>query len=302
MKKVFLLLCASQLCFAQNLLFNQQPSTSFNFDAISSNIFNKNKGIFTADDFELDRSSKITKAKIYATVEDGFLDQQNLIFWNLQFYMDNDGKPSAIPGKISNGTIYVFRYFPVQGLTVVTPDINDPTKITIEFDLSDNSYVFEENKKYWVSAFATVNENTNNFFDQKNLYWRASTSNLPKLEEAKMVDPDNIMHDEHTTWKNASTIATGVTGMAFQLYGTETLSTNDIFSSKRISIYPNPATKEVNIKGNDIKNTYLYSTEGKLILSSSESTINVEKLVTGIYFIKIVLNDGTQITDRFIKN
>lgn len=302
MKKSLLLLCASQLVFAQELLFNQQPQSTLNtFNALSTNIFAGNKGIFVADDFQLTKDAKLKKVKAFARVDSGALTYPNLVFWNVVIYQNNNGVPSGIPGKVSAGTTYVFQKFPVQGGMTVTPSATDPQNITVEFDISDGNYVFKANTKYWISIYATVLENTTNFFNQKNFYWAASTSNLPKLEEAKIVDPDNLMGQSYTTWTNVSNAATAVSGMAFELYGEESLSTNEI-SKKNLSIYPNPATKFLNINNDNVKNVYIYSLEGKQLLSTSETKVNVESLVKGTYLVKIVLEDGTQISDKFIKN
>ncbi|WDF47015.1 T9SS type A sorting domain-containing protein [Chryseobacterium sp. KACC 21268] len=301
MKKSFLLLCASQLVFAQELLFNQQPQSTLNtFNAISTNVFTGTKGIFVADDFEFTKKAKIKKVKAFARVDAGFLSANNVVQWNVVVYQNSNAKPSGIPGKVINGTTYVFSKFPVQGGMTVTPSATDPQNITVEFDVSDCSYVFNANTKYWVAIYPTVQENTTNFFNQKNFYWAASTSNLPKLEEAKIVDPDNLMGQGYTNWTNVSNATMAVSGMAFEIYGEEYLSTNET-SKKSLSIYPNPATKFVNINHN-VKNVYIYSSEGKQVISTSEAKINVESLPKGTYFIKMILEDGVQITDKFIKN
>ncbi len=86
--------------------------------------------------------------------------------------------------------------------------------------------------------------------------------------------------------------------------------TNDIFNNFDINIYPNPAGDflVVNIKNPDNKSFELdlFSLNGKKILSaqinpfSKEKYLNLSKLATGTYIIKIIRNNNIQ-TFKLIK-
>jgi hypothetical protein len=71
-----------------------------------------------------------------------------------------------------------------------------------------------------------------------------------------------------------------------------------------ISIYPNPSIDKISIKGESIQNIELLNGIGQFITSirpnSNQTTINIEDLKPGLYFLKIDI-DGQSINKRFIK-
>jgi hypothetical protein len=68
-------------------------------------------------------------------------------------------------------------------------------------------------------------------------------------------------------------------------------------------IYPNPASSSFEIKGDltDASTFMIYDSKSKLIGSYTNSTINVENLQTGVYFVVIENSDGS-VTKKFVKN
>lgn len=300
MKKLLFLLCASQLSFAQQSVFSQPQKDQLNsFNSPSLNDTTQ-KGIFIADDFELTNAVKIEKVKVFAKTDAGFLDAGNLISWNILIFQDQSGKPSAIPGKNETGLVYKFSKLASQGGVTVTQAGNDATNISVEFDTTDNSFVFQPNTKYWISVFPTV-KSEENFFSEKFFYWAASTTTTPKLEQAKMVDPDDIMMNSYTTWTDLKGPSMGITGMAFELYGKDALGINDITKSA-IKVYPNPTSKTLSINAKNVKSTEVYSLDGKLVLTSTKSEVNVETLAKGTYTLVVTFDNGQKSTEKFIKN
>lgn len=76
--------------------------------------------------------------------------------------------------------------------------------------------------------------------------------------------------------------------------------------SNRINIYPNPATSDLNIKGENIINSIqVLDVKGSVLLlenniNSKNTTLNIQDLKTGLYFIKV--NSGTKTqTLKFVK-
>ena len=87
----------------------------------------------------------------------------------------------------------------------------------------------------------------------------------------------------------------------------QTLGTQDFEFADYFSLYPNPVTDIVNIetKNNiEIKSMAVYDVLGQLIIAipdaSTVSTIDVSKLTTGNYFLKMNTNKGTS-NGKFIK-
>lgn len=74
---------------------------------------------------------------------------------------------------------------------------------------------------------------------------------------------------------------------------------------KNISIYPNPARNEVNVK---IKNSEsaqysIYETSGRLLKSgtvSADGKINVEKLMNGNYILTVELRNGEKVSEKLV--
>lgn len=85
----------------------------------------------------------------------------------------------------------------------------------------------------------------------------------------------------------------------YAVYGRQTLSNNS-FTNKPISVFPNPVNTTLNVSNLDLESTYsIYSIDGKEVIADSKlkSSINTSNLKSGIYFLKI---DNKQII-KFIK-
>jgi hypothetical protein len=70
-----------------------------------------------------------------------------------------------------------------------------------------------------------------------------------------------------------------------------------------LKMYPNPAISVVRISSNrPIKNIQIYNITGVKVLESENNVLDVSKLKTGVYLIKITNSFNQQITKRFIKS
>lgn len=79
------------------------------------------------------------------------------------------------------------------------------------------------------------------------------------------------------------------------------LSAKDI-STVDVSIFPNPTTDFVNIKSDEkIKSVIMFSAEGRKIISTKDSKIDVTSYPAGIYILDIVLENGHQFKHKIIK-
>jgi len=73
-------------------------------------------------------------------------------------------------------------------------------------------------------------------------------------------------------------------------------------SSDNISIYPNPASQELFIKGKEIKSIKVLDLTSKVKSEVFESnTVNISDLKNGLYIIEITSNDNQQTLRKFIK-
>ena len=70
-----------------------------------------------------------------------------------------------------------------------------------------------------------------------------------------------------------------------------------------VSIYPNPATSVLHIEmTQSIKQVTIYSMLGKAIVSTQSNTVDVSGLSNGLFLIKIEDENGSVLTERFLKN
>jgi len=68
--------------------------------------------------------------------------------------------------------------------------------------------------------------------------------------------------------------------------------------SNTISIYPNPATNEINISGQIIRAT-IFSIDGKIIKESTSTSIDISILKKGTYLLKVENAEGVAFA-RFV--
>jgi len=98
-------------------------------------------------------------------------------------------------------------------------------------------------------------------------------------------------------------------GSPFQIYGTEILSVDDNALSTLVSLYPNPANKDVtlvNASNVDLQKAEIYNVLGKLVQTidlsnmNSERTFDVSGLANGLYMMQISSDRGS-ITKKLVK-
>lgn len=79
-----------------------------------------------------------------------------------------------------------------------------------------------------------------------------------------------------------------------------------MIETEDITVYPLPATEHITINSSDwtfekIVSLYIVDVTGKEILIKKERKINIEKLQSGSYTLKIIFNDNTIFTKKIIK-
>ena len=75
----------------------------------------------------------------------------------------------------------------------------------------------------------------------------------------------------------------------------------DEISSKNISIFPNPVKNTLNIQG-QMESVEIFDVFGKLVLNSTNNTINTSNLAEGVYVVKINTHNNIIITKRITVN
>jgi hypothetical protein len=84
--------------------------------------------------------------------------------------------------------------------------------------------------------------------------------------------------------------------------GCGTLNATQEIETPIFSVYPNPATNKIEIKGIEINELLIFDVFGKLVLqnNSAEQIIDVNSLEKGIYFLKL-RSGKTTYTSKFLK-
>lgn len=136
-------------------------------------------------------------------------------------------------------------------------------------------------------------------------------------DEAKLEINDNQVH----TWPfhYTPTETTGLTqlgGVNFYSAAPPNLSTgtyyidnfklrmDDVAVQENVNtftIYPNPVTSVLNVKGNDILLVEIFNLVGQKLYSGTETSINVESYISGTYFVKVFTEKGTYTKKAIIK-
>ena len=91
----------------------------------------------------------------------------------------------------------------------------------------------------------------------------------------------------------------------FPIFG-QSYSISENESRHRILIYPNPAQNTVNVTfpdGADCQSVEIYAIDGRLLKSqiSNFGTVDISKLNSGIYILKVNMADGKEFTERIVK-
>lgn len=79
------------------------------------------------------------------------------------------------------------------------------------------------------------------------------------------------------------------------------LAAQDVNLEKEFSVYPNPATEKIFIKGGKISNLEMYSADGKKlnVILNNDQSVNVSDLPKGIYILKLTIKNQ-QVTKKLI--
>lgn len=86
------------------------------------------------------------------------------------------------------------------------------------------------------------------------------------------------------------------------LYSSQIRLATDESSSSKLSIYPNPAKDLVNIDtSSKVSKVTIFSIDGKHLLEDTSTKINVSKLQSGVYLMKIDFADGKLSTQKIVK-
>jgi len=98
----------------------------------------------------------------------------------------------------------------------------------------------------------------------------------------------------------------GLSGSIYKISGGEIFDTED-FNKTEVSMLPNPASDSLNLSLNInlISTISIFDLKGKEVIAesnvfTSEKTISINSLATGIYIVKIITNNGQTIIKKLV--
>lgn len=114
-----------------------------------------------------------------------------------------------------------------------------------------------------------------------------------------VVDPSG--NDDNLDAYNGKIYQTSSTGLVYVYQaGAASLNENTL---NTFEIYPNPSSTFINISSEQsISKVEILNTQGMVVMNSSNATnINIQSLITGVYFVRVTIADNI-FTKRFIKD
>ncbi|TDX84568.1 T9SS type A sorting domain-containing protein [Epilithonimonas xixisoli] len=82
----------------------------------------------------------------------------------------------------------------------------------------------------------------------------------------------------------------------------DVLANDEVPAEKaKVLVYPNPAVDIVKIDSKNLKSASLYDMNGKKLLESNKTEINVSQLPKGVYVLRIVTSDNSIVSKKIIK-
>lgn len=285
---------ASEIKFEQTADFN---------NGIVSQLDQNDAIVLSADDFELTEETKLDKLVFYGTQDYGDLPD---FYLGLKVYIfsDDNGKPNGKPSNTSNA-IAVINIDENSTSTVLTGAESEfKFEIDVTAALGGTALTLMPNTKYWVAFAPRVDLFEDFGVDPgETFYWSLGNGNFL---EPMLIDEADLFEAGATNWSTISSlIGDAFDGLAFTITGESSLGTTEVYSNLRnVSIYPNPAVNVINLKSNkknSITKTEIFDMNGKLVITSSETSINVEKLPKAVYVVKVYSGNEVIETSKMIK-
>jgi len=93
-------------------------------------------------------------------------------------------------------------------------------------------------------------------------------------------------------------------GLIATLAGLDSSGVDDL-DAQKLTVYPNPASDMITVKGVSMKEVSIFNLMGQQMITQpvvgEECEIEVGSLVPGIYFLRVLTNEGRLITEMFVK-
>ena len=328
MKKItFMFLALSISLFVQAQQFQDESNTPFNSNNSDNNlqavIWDQpsiggngiisdystidDQGVYSADDFNLTESTRIDFITVYGFQNNEDLDQVMNGF-DVFIYTNDSGNnsPSGDPTQPGTGVVELsnISVLPIPGFPIIIVQDGGNYAINIEMAIANEGEVILPAGDYWLVVAARINVTP---VSEGASRWNWFDAGVPDagLNEAHLIDPDDIFGVGATTWTAFSNLGLDFGSTAFTIEGEpSSLGVNDNIS-ELASVYPNPTNGILNIDMPStvtVKSSKLYNLLGQDTgLRLVNGTMNVSELARGIYLLNVETSAGT-LTQKVVKN
>ena len=328
MKKItFMFLALSISLFVQAQQFQDESNTPFNSNNSDNNlqavIWDQpsiggngiisdystidDQGVYSADDFNLTESTRIDFITVYGFQNNEDLDQVMNGFDVFIYTNDSENNsPSGDPTQSGTGIVELsnISVLPIPGFPIIIIQDGGNYAINIDMAIANEGEVILPAGDYWLVVAARINFSP---ITEGVSRWNWFDAGVPEagLNEAHLIDPDDIFGVGATTWTAFSNLGLDFGSTAFTIEGEpSSLGVNDNIS-KLASVYPNPTNGILNIDMPStvtVKSSKLYNLLGQDTgLRLVNGTMNVSELARGIYLLNVETSAGT-LTQKVVKN
>ena len=328
MKKItFMFLALSISLFVQAQQFQDESNTPFNSNNSDNNlqavIWDQpsiggsgiisdystidDQGVYSADDFNLTESTRIDFITVYGFQNNEDLDQVMNGFDVFIYTNDSENNsPSGDPTQPGTGIVELsnISVLPIPGFPIIIIQDGGNYAINIDMAIANEGEVILPAGDYWLVVAARINVTP---VSEGATRWNWFDAGVPDagLNEAHLIDPDDIFEAGATAWTAFSNLGLDFGSTAFTIEGEpSSLGVNDNIS-ELASVYPNPTNGILNIDMPStvtVKSSKLYNLLGQDTgLRLVNGTMNVSELARGIYLLNVETSAGT-LTQKVVKN
>ena len=328
MKKItFMFLALSISLFVQAQQFQDESNTPFNSNNSDNNlqavIWDQpsiggsgiisdystidNQGVYSADDFNLTESTRIDFITVYGFQNNEDLDQVMNGFDVFIYTNDSENNsPSGDPTQPGTGIVELsnISVLPIPGFPIIIIQDGGNYAINIDMAIANEGEVILPAGDYWLVVAARINVTP---VSEGASRWNWFDAGVPEagLNEAHLIDPDDIFGAGATVWTAFSNLGLDFGSTAFTIEGEPaSLGVNDNIS-ELASVYPNPTNGVLNVdipSTITVKSSKLYNLLGQDTgLRLVNGTMNVSELARGIYILNVETSVGT-LTQKVVKN
>ncbi len=211
-------------------------------------------------------------------------------------FVQND-KTHEVFQSVFADLVSTVSFYPEQGATNIPVDTNIILTFSAPVRFVDNTEITNDNISNFISVASTAKVDipfTATIDGDKKVITITPNDNLPYAD-------DITVSFSGTAVEDTNNIAFADTTITFTTENGDGLIANQEF----LNIYPNPATQYVNIECNAGSEISIIDFSGKIlqqtVSTATKTTIDVQNLSSGVYFIKIRNNSGTKMQKLIIK-